>query len=161
MLSAPGRELLGQLAGTELTPARTLALSASLRGEYPADLVAAALTQHELRVAGRVKFSQADQMLFTRVGLEQASSELTARHAAARFAGARLVADLCCGIGGNLAALAASPGPEATHATAATQDTVSISTNGPLGAPEAPQRPVGADSDRLVVAIDADLTSLE
>ena len=106
LMSAAGTRLLGQLAGTELTPARTLALSASLRGEYPADLVAAALTQQDLRVAGRVKFSQADRMLFTRAGLEQASSELTARHAAARFADAGVVADLCCGIGGNLIALA-------------------------------------------------------
>ena len=46
-------------------------------------------------------------MLFTRAGLEQAASELTARHAAGRFAGSRVVADLCCGIGGNLIALAA------------------------------------------------------
>ncbi len=83
-----------------------LALSASLRQDFPAELVAAALTQQALRVAGRSKFSRADQMLFTRAGLEQASSELTARHAAERFAGAEAVADLCCGIGGNLMALA-------------------------------------------------------
>src|SRR6185437_15221103 len=66
-------------------------LSASLRSEYPADLVAAALTQQALRVAGQAKFSRADQMLFTRAGLEQASSELTARHAATRFASAGVV----------------------------------------------------------------------
>jgi hypothetical protein len=47
-------------------------------------------------------------MLFTRAGLEQASSELTAAHVAQRLAGFRAVADLCCGIGGNLAALAAA-----------------------------------------------------
>jgi len=46
-------------------------------------------------------------MLFTRAGLEQASSEVAARHSAARYAGARIVADLCCGIGGNLSALVA------------------------------------------------------
>jgi SAM-dependent methyltransferase len=80
-----------------------------LRAEYPAELVAAGLSQQALRIAGRAKFGQAGQMLFTRSGLEQASSELTAAHAAARFAGTRLVADLCCGIGGNLVALAAAP----------------------------------------------------
>ena len=85
-----------------------LALSESLRGEYPADLVAAALTQQSLRFAGRAKFSQADRMLFTRAGLEQASSELTARQAAWRYGDARVLADLCCGIGGNLIALAAA-----------------------------------------------------
>lgn len=98
--------MLGRLAGVDVSPEAALALSASLRAEYPADLVAAALTQQALRVAGQAKFSRADQMLFTRTGLEQASSELTARHAAARFAGAGVVADLCCGIGGNLIALA-------------------------------------------------------
>ena len=53
------------------------------------------------------KFSRAGEMFFTRAGLEQASSELAARHRAARYGGARLVADLCCGIGGDLVALAA------------------------------------------------------
>jgi hypothetical protein len=85
---------------------RALALAASLRQKYPAELAAAALTQQALRASARAKFSLAGQMLFTRTGLEQASCELTARHAAVRFAGSRLVADLCCGIGGNLVALA-------------------------------------------------------
>ncbi len=49
-------------------------------------------------------------MLFTRPGLEQASSELAAAHSAARLRAFPLVADLCCGIGGNLAALAAGSG---------------------------------------------------
>ncbi len=111
LLSGAGRALLEQLADVEVSPDVALALSQSLRGRYPADLVAAALTQQALRVAGRAKFSQADRMLFARAGLEQASSELTARHAAARFRaadGVRVAADLCCGIGGNLVALAAA-----------------------------------------------------
>src|SRR5580658_6822584 len=111
VLSAQGQELLERLAGVEVTPDRALALSAALREEYPAELVAAALTQQALRVAGRAKFSRADEMLFTRSGLEQASSEVTSQRAARRFAGARVVADLCCGIGGNLTALAAQQPP--------------------------------------------------
>jgi hypothetical protein len=107
LLSGAGRELLERLAGEDVRAERALALSESLRSEYPADLVAAALTQQALRVAGRAKFSRADQMLFTRAGLEQASSELTAQHAATRLAAAPMVADLCCGIGGNTSALAA------------------------------------------------------
>ena len=110
LLSPAGRELLGGLAGEDVSPERALALSESLRAAYPAELIAAALTQQALRTAAGAKFSRADQMLFTRAGLEQASSELTARHAAARFAGARVVADLCCGIGGNLVALASGAG---------------------------------------------------
>lgn len=106
LLTGPGQELLARLAGMDVGPDRVFAVSEALRAEYPAELVAAALTQQALRVAGRAKFSAADRMLFTRAGLEQASSELTAGHAAQRFAGARVVADLCCGIGGNLVALA-------------------------------------------------------
>ncbi len=46
------------------------------------------------------------QMLFTRAGYEQSSSEPIARYRAARFGAAGRVADLCCGIGGDLLALA-------------------------------------------------------
>jgi SAM-dependent methyltransferase len=106
LMSAAGQELLIQLAGLDVDPDRALALSAGLRRQFPAELVAAGLTQQALRMAGRAKFGRADQMLFTRAGLEQASSELTARHAAKRLAAARVVVDLCCGIGGNLVALA-------------------------------------------------------
>jgi len=108
LLSAPGQELLDRLSGQDVTPDRALALARQLRGSYPPELVAAALTQQALRMSGREKFSRADSMLFTRAGLEQASSELAARHSARRFSGFPTVADLCCGIGGNLAALAAS-----------------------------------------------------
>jgi SAM-dependent methyltransferase len=45
-------------------------------------------------------------MWFTRDGLEQSSSEPLARHRAARYAGLARVADLCCGIGGDLVGLA-------------------------------------------------------
>jgi hypothetical protein len=110
LLSSAGHELLELLGGEEISPDRALPLAEQLRGRYPADLVAAALTQQSLRVAGRAKFSLADKMYFTRAGLEQASSELTATHSAGRFAGRGLVADLCCGIGGNLTALAGVTG---------------------------------------------------
>jgi SAM-dependent methyltransferase len=110
LLSPGGQELLGRLAGQEVGPDQALRLAQSLRGDYPPELIAAALTQQALRVAARAKFSRADEMLFTRDGLEQASSEGTARHSAARFAGASGVTDLCCGIGGNLLALAQADG---------------------------------------------------
>jgi len=94
-----------------------LAAATRLRREYPASLVAAAVAQHELRLAARAKFSRASQMLFTRAGYEQASSEMIAGHRAARLMGGMggmggaNVADLCCGIGGDLAALATAAGP--------------------------------------------------
>jgi SAM-dependent methyltransferase len=106
LLSAEGQQLLAWLSGRDVSPDQALRLAEELRGRYPASLVAAALTQQALRTAGRAKFGLADSMLFTRAGLEQASSDLTAGHSAGRFAAFGLVADLCCGIGGNLAALA-------------------------------------------------------
>src|SRR5260221_327160 len=107
LLTGRGRELLDRLAGEQVGPDRALELARSLRERYPPGLVAAALTQQALRTAARAKFSRAEQMLFTRAGLEQASSEITAAHSAARYAAATLVADLCCGIGGELT----GPGP--------------------------------------------------
>jgi SAM-dependent methyltransferase len=68
------------------------------------------MTQQELRLAARAKFGRAMQMLFTRDGYEQSSSETIARHRAVRFSGARRAADLCCGIGGDLIALASRAG---------------------------------------------------
>jgi hypothetical protein len=106
LLCAEGQQLLSWLAGQDVTPDRALALAQELRGQFAPELIASALTQQSLRIAGRAKFSLADAMYFTRPGLEQASSDLTAVHSAERFAGQQLVADLCCGIGGNLAALA-------------------------------------------------------
>src|ERR1700689_1173003 len=107
LLSPDGRELMDRLAGERVGPDRALELAQALRGRYPPDLVAAALTQQELRVAALAKFSRAEEMLFTRAGLEQASSEITSAHAAARYPADGLVADLCCGIGGNLVAVGA------------------------------------------------------
>lgn len=87
-----------------------LALAAELRaaGHDPA-LVAAALTQTRLRARARAKFGEfADDMLFTAEGLEQATRlSVAARHARRiAEAGARRVADLCCGIGGDALAMA-------------------------------------------------------
>ena len=108
LLSPAGAQLLDRLRGVDVTAGQALALAAQLRPEYPPDLVAAALTQQGLRAAARAKFSRADDMLLTRDGLEQASSEQTAEHSARRFADLAVVADLCCGIGGNLTALTAA-----------------------------------------------------
>jgi predicted RNA methylase len=106
LLAPEGQELLARLreAGGSATDLR---LGTELRAAYPVDLVVDALAQHELRLRARAKFSRAMDMFFTRAGLEQASAEVIAGHRMARYAGAGLVADLCCGIGGDLTALAA------------------------------------------------------
>ena len=104
-----GRALLEALRGVDVTGEGRLALGTRLRRDHPAELVAAALGQQELRARAAAKFPRAADMLFTRAGLEQASSAVVARHRAARYRGCARIADLCCGIGGDLVALADGP----------------------------------------------------
>jgi SAM-dependent methyltransferase len=115
LLSPQGQEALARVAGLYEDAARSpLAIAEALRRQYPAELAAAATAQYELRLGAREKFTRAMEMLFTRDGYEQASSETIARHRAARFAAASRVADLCCGIGGDLIALARARQASAT-----------------------------------------------
>ncbi len=65
-----------------------------------------AFTQWELRRRGEAKFGMASEMLFVREALEQATHERVAAWRAGRFPSGELVADLTCGIGGDLIALA-------------------------------------------------------
>jgi len=106
LLSPAGHELLALLRGRDVTGDEALRLGTDLRGRYPAQLVVDALGQQQLRHHATAKFSRAQDMFFTRPGLEQASAEAVAAHRAVRFAGGGAVADLCCGIGGDLVALA-------------------------------------------------------
>jgi len=109
-LLAPGGQRLLEDARRALDEGDDpLGLSGRLRTRHPelaADLVAAALSQLTLRARARAKFRLADQMWFTREGLEQASSERMAALRAARYEPYPDVADLCTGIGGDLVALA-------------------------------------------------------
>src|SRR6266566_8400733 len=82
LLTPRGRELLARLDTDAVTPATALRVGTALRAEYPAELVAAELAQHELRTQARAKFGRAGQMFFTRAGLGQASSEVVARYRA-------------------------------------------------------------------------------
>lgn len=82
-------------------------LTVSLRRELPPVRVHLLLEQRELRARGRVKFAAAERMFFTRRSLEQATDQHLARYKSWRFGRAARVADLCCGIGGDLLALAA------------------------------------------------------
>ncbi|HEY7907259.1 MAG TPA: class I SAM-dependent methyltransferase [Thermomicrobiales bacterium] len=103
-----GQRLLTAITARGLTEANTLALATELRHHYPAPLVAAAMTQVRLRARACTKFgADAGRMYFTQAGLEQATGALVAAHHAARYGTATRIADLCCGIGGDLRALAA------------------------------------------------------
>ena len=78
-----------------------------LRKDLSAARAHLVVEQLDLRSRARDKFSFADQMFFTRKGLEQATDEQIAAYKAARFPSGELAVDLCCGIGGDLLALAA------------------------------------------------------
>lgn len=101
LLAAP--DLLAAVRPGDLTAATRL------RVQWPADLVAAATAQAELRVAAGAKFDRADQMLFTRPGLEQATALPVAGLPAARLVAAAgpgdRIVDLCCGVGGDAIAI--------------------------------------------------------
>ncbi|HET9081674.1 MAG TPA: SAM-dependent methyltransferase [Trebonia sp.] len=105
LLTPQGHELLARLAAAGDSQPE-LAIAERLRREYPSDLVAVAMAQRELRRAAEAKFSRAAGMLFTRAGYEQSSSETIARYRASRLKNVSRIADLCCGIGGDLIALA-------------------------------------------------------
>ncbi|MER3390322.1 MAG: class I SAM-dependent methyltransferase [Microcella sp.] len=80
------------------------------RDGHPAGRVSAVLSQYRLRRRAAAKFGPfAERMLFTEVGLEQATRLRVAALHAGRFAAAELthVADLGCGIGGDAMAMAA------------------------------------------------------
>jgi predicted RNA methylase len=91
----------GEEGGSELKRATRL------RKSLPAERARLVLQQVELRGRAAAKFPQAQRMFFTPVGLEQATDAWVAACKAARFPTGEPVADLCCGIGGDLLALAA------------------------------------------------------
>ncbi len=85
-----------------------VAMTSRLRRSLSAAQTHLVLEQVTLRRRAREKFAVADRMFFTPRGLEQATDQHVARYKAARFPKGAAVADLCCGIGGDLLALAAS-----------------------------------------------------
>ncbi len=102
-----GQALLAEIAALTPTPDTAIRDGARLRTRWPGDLVAAAMDLWELRQRGRSKFGDLVPPWLTRGGLEQASSPAVARHRAQRFTRCAAVVDACCGIGGDLLALAA------------------------------------------------------
>src|SRR3954451_5476204 len=112
--------VLEELAA-EQTPLHTVV--AQLRKRFTQTQTHLLLEQADLRRRAAEKFDQAQRMLFTPVGLEQATDEWVARYKASRFAHVgdflrnshrgvgdtplhaappTTIGDLCCGIGGDL-----------------------------------------------------------
>jgi hypothetical protein len=114
--AAPTPALVDRLRRT-LSPARTHLL----------------IEQIELRRRARDKFVAAGRMFFSRVGLEQATDDWLAHYKSGRFAARGAVVDLCCGIGGDLRALARRGGVlgfERDAATATLAEANLIACNG-------------------------------
>ncbi len=94
------------LARCQAASASTVALVRQLRRELTPARTHLVLEQCELRQRAAVKFDAAARMFFTRQGLEQATDHELARCKAQRFPPGQPVADLCCGLGGDLFGLA-------------------------------------------------------
>jgi len=103
LVEKPARTWLERLSSQQ-PPA--ISLLHKLRQEVGVIRAALLSQQVDLRKRAREKFVDADKMLFTDRGLQQATDEHVAAHKAARFETLDHVADLCCGIGGDLTALA-------------------------------------------------------
>jgi hypothetical protein len=98
-----GRAICAAMAADE--PADTPAQIQRWRERIEPWQVSAASAQVTLRRTAAAKFSRANEMLFDRVALEQASDEQVAAHKAKRFENSLKVVDFCCGIGGDATAL--------------------------------------------------------
>jgi hypothetical protein len=105
------RAILTDLAVEELPLHTALA---RLRRKVTAERARGIIEQVTFRRLATAKFTQAHRMFFTRLGLEQATDEWVAAYKASRLCLAggtelspkREVADLCCGIGGDLMQIA-------------------------------------------------------
>jgi hypothetical protein len=106
LIGPAGAEWIARATEVAESGASAVALAQTLRRDLSAAQVHLVLEQVELRAKARDKFSAAARMFFTRRGYEQATDEVTARHKARRFPTGQPLADLCCGIGGDLMALA-------------------------------------------------------
>jgi hypothetical protein len=109
LLTPEGQEALATATRLRDDGVPALRAGERLRRTLTPEQAAAAATQAELRVAGRVKLGDdAARMYFTPDGLEQSTRREVARHRAARLALARpgSVVDLGCGLGGDLVELA-------------------------------------------------------
>jgi SAM-dependent methyltransferase len=101
-----GDEAAGWLQAVAGDRASLVVQASRLRKHLSASRAGLVLEQVELRRHAREKFPQADCMFFTRKGLQQATDHWVADYKSRRFPPGEPLADLCCGLGGDLLALA-------------------------------------------------------
>ena len=107
LFSEEGKLLVLQAAADFGDRKNSLTINKTLRKKISPVRAAIVIEQAQLRIHGLKKFPCAGQMFFTRRGLEQSTSLQIARYKATHFRGLKNVADICCGVGGDLIALAA------------------------------------------------------
>ena len=125
--SPAGRQALARAVELYAGGGDPVRAGAELRRTTDPELAAAAMSQAALRVAAAAKLGeQAELMFFTPDALEQCTRHEVATHRAARisFAAPSSVADLGCGIGGDLVALARRFEPTGTPVAGVEQDPV-------------------------------------
>jgi hypothetical protein len=102
-LVSPAAKHILEVAAADARP--LLAQLQSLRKELSAERAHLVLEQIELRGRAKAKFKNAERLFFDRLGLEQSTDDVTASYKAERFPPNQPIADLCCGIGGDLMAI--------------------------------------------------------
>lgn len=106
------RWLVGEEAARLLTSvadepdSALVSVTARLRKDHSLARTHLLVEQATLRRRARAKFDEADRMFFTLLGLQQATDQWIARYKAESLPEVLAVADLCCGIGGDLIAMA-------------------------------------------------------
>ncbi len=107
LLTAEAREAT-QLVRLKLQQRENiLRIVKTLRKKLSPANAALAMEQGQLQLKARVKFSKAEQMLLTKIGYEQATSERLARYKSSCFPEGGTLGDICCGIGGDAIGLSA------------------------------------------------------
>ncbi len=99
---------LGEIATSELAPEAQLGLLWRMREQFGPQRGRALLETALLRVRATSKFSRAAEMFFIKEALQQASGQIVSSWRARRFKEYEVVADLCCGIGGDAISLVAA-----------------------------------------------------
>jgi len=89
-----------------IDPTQHLQSMSLLRRHVASEQAAALFELATVRQLAPRKFPDGNMLWFTRDALEQASHSRIAQHRATQFAHRQLIADLCCGCGGDLLALA-------------------------------------------------------
>jgi hypothetical protein len=89
--------------------ANPLKIAKQLRNSISPTRTALVMEQAQLRIRAKKKFPLAENMFFTKRGLEQSSGHEFAKYKSTYFQSLDSVADICCGVGGDLLELATRP----------------------------------------------------